>query len=256
MTNNANSINQQRYVILRSFLTAEEQTKLAQEALCCHLQHSKEQHNCNELSVQQAQEWKRLETSSSSLKLHLGIDCGGDLQTNLPMAVKYVRKAFQKAIDLTNHHRAKSELIPPIFASDSTPLTGLALLYGPNASMTAHYDSPTQPLQREEWLTMMTMGNPTVFRCNRELVTLYSGDVLVMDSMATLHGVEQILPSESHEDYSYLGLPVPESRLGILLWQGKTQEERTSVGGGIDAAVVEGVEHLFGADDDDDEESY
>jgi hypothetical protein len=155
---------------------------------------------------------------------------------------------------------------------NNTPLTGLSLLYGPLASMPAHYDSPTQPGQREEWLAMISIGSSIIFRCNDELIRLDSGDVIVMDSMATLHGVERVLVSTTdesggwnHVNHTELGLPTP-CRLGLLFWQGRPTDEKASAFSSHDEeevtpseCLLDGVGDLFAdesdSDDDDDVKS-
>jgi hypothetical protein len=189
-------VNEKKYAVLTSFLTMQEQRQLVSDALTCHAQHS--------LS---GTVWTGVGTSTASFPLKLGIGCGGDLSRTLPFAVDLARRAFASS---SMHHNVK----------DCT-LTGLSLLYGPNATMNAHCDSPTQPQQREEWLVMMTVGNSVRFRCNDELLLLHSGDALVMDSMAVLHGVQEIVVCDP-DMAPILGLPVPGSRLGVLLWQGSS----------------------------------
>lgn len=238
-----------RYIILRDFIGHEEQQELVKEALDCHFQNS---HHPQSSDASLAQVWRGLKTSSASLRLQLGIDCGGNLDSSLPMAVSMARKTFQQAIKVSSEESScKKSIIPQVFASETTPLTGLALLYGPNARMNAHYDSPTQPLQREEWLAMMTIGSPALFRLNDELITINSGDVLVMDSMATLHGVEKILPCATHDLNVDLGLPIPGSRLGILVWQGRMHDDAPhhKMNDNKNIAIVDGVGDLFGSDD-------
>ena len=187
--------NEKKYAVLTSFLTMQEQRQLVSDALTCHSQHSS-----SDTTV-----WTGVGASTASFPLKLGIGCGGDLSQTLPFAVDLARRAF-------------SSSSMPHNVEDCT-LTGLSLLYGPNAAMNAHCDSPTQRQQREEWLVMMTLGNSVQFRCNDELLLLHSGDALIMDSMAVLHGVQEIVVC--HPDMApILGLPVPGSRLGVLLWQG------------------------------------
>jgi hypothetical protein len=121
--------------------------------------------------------------------------------------------------------------------------------------MNAHHDSPTQPGQREEWLVLMTVGLPVLFRLNKSVERLISGDVLVMDSMATLHGVEEILSDDSGIDFPALGLQRP-ARLGVLLREGRQESAthgRNDNQRSIDDDMVEGIQGLFGADDEDSE---
>jgi hypothetical protein len=92
--------------------------------------------------------------------------------------------------------------------------------------MKPHYDSPTQPNQREEWLIMFTLGNDVLFQLDDRQLCLSSGDALVMDSMNVLHGVVSILPPKLEEvdPAVTLGLS-PRTRLGILLWQSSPPRE-------------------------------
>jgi hypothetical protein len=225
-----------RYVTLRKVISQKEQSDLVAEALKCHRKHQGASNS----------DWREnLESSKSSLKLELGIRaCGESLETKLPLAVQLSRKLFELA---SNKLCPSSTTTLCNLKLDTTPLTGLVLLYGPHASMTPHYDSPTQPGKREEWLAMITIGADVEFVCNQELVTLQSGDALVMDSMATLHGVHRILLSSttSRDDESIkLGLPVANSRLGILLWQAK-DSKTTNKEARLSEDTVDGVAGLF-----------
>jgi len=82
---------------------------------------------------------------------------------------------------------------------------------------------------------MFSVGAPILFRCDDVVLTIDSGDALVMDSMKVLHGVEGVLAtviptqeggvngnqwckSSSSCSSSNLLLPVHGSRLGVLLW--------------------------------------
>jgi hypothetical protein len=86
--------------------------------------------------------------------------------------------------------------------------------------MNPHYDSPTQPNQREEWLIMFTLGNDVLFQLDDRQICLSSGDALVMDAMNVLHGVVTILPPQLDEVDPAVALGLnPKTRLGILLWQ-------------------------------------
>lgn len=198
---------------------------LVQEALACHARH------CGS----SGSDYTKIERSHSSLKLELGTSCGGDLSDTLPHAVAIARSAFQKAALQLPDNVA----LPNVARG---PLSGLSLLYGLNASMASHYDSPTQVGQREEWLAMITLGNTALFRCNDEVIQLHSGDVVVMDSMAILHGVECIIANQDTSMSLSLGLPAVEVRLGILLWQGRQQASTCRLG---QLEVVEGIATLF-----------
>jgi len=209
------------YFVFRSFFSFDEQKKLVREALDCHHMNSGDSN------------WEDLRISTSSRKLALGISTGGDLTSTLPFAVALARKAFRKVFEKKDFEALKE------VCREDAPLTGLALLYGPNASMPAHYDSPTQPGQREEWLALATVGNTVSFRCNDDVLELKSGDVVVFDSMAVLHGVEGV--AEDDVDYQRLGLPIA-SRLGTLFWQGRMKLNNRSP---VTASVVDGVGNLF-----------
>ena len=94
---------------------------------------------------------------------------------------------------------------------------------------------------------MMTVGNPVDFVCNDQVLTLQSGDALVMDSMAVLHGVKAILPISG--ETARHKLPIEGSRLGVLLWQGKSIVGETSAS---IPTLEGGLENLFGDDEDSD----
>jgi hypothetical protein len=243
-----------RYAIFRSFLNVEEQKLLVRESLQCHLKNSSDKQDSDSTRVPTDLNWNHMETSSTSETFKLGVRCGGDLTPTLPLAVAVARRAFRQALQLKPPLGLASS-IPALetLSQPNIPLAGLALLYGLKASMPPHYDSPTQPGQREEWLVMMTMGNDVRFRCNDDIVQLKSGDVLVMDSMAVLHGVESIVDVDNSQgcsdDRPDLGLPI-SSRLGILFWQGQSPVDK------VDSAsfsVVEGVGSLFPDSDDSDD---
>jgi hypothetical protein len=209
------------------------------------------------------------------------------MEPALPLAVSHARRAFSlirsnllqqqsnndnKATTTTPRHvdSTRTHTMDPTASATTTAemdvlqdlassscLTGLALLYGPKGCMSAHYDSPTQPLQRMELLVLLSLGSTTVFTCtnDQEPLHLFSGDALVMDSMAVLHGVQQIIPHPS-SPVSHL-LP-PNSRLGVLLWQGRTSTPKditTSVHHTMesdDMDIPDGMGSLFFGDDDSD----
>jgi hypothetical protein len=50
---------------------------------------------------------------------------------------------------------------------------------------------------------MFTIGNAVDFICNHEILTLYGGDALVMDSMAVLHGVKGIRQDDNDNDHDH-----------------------------------------------------
>jgi hypothetical protein len=212
-----------KYIVLRKFVPENEASALVKEVLTCHE------------TLAEKNDYERFETLESSKKLELGIPCGGDLSHILTRSIPIGRQAFQVASD---NYFPDNEILQKIVTT-TPPLSGLALLYGIRASMTPHYDSPTQPGQREEWLVMITLGNSVHFRCNDETIRLDSGDALVMDSMATLHGVETIVPGNC---WKSLGMPFP-SRLGILFWQGRVpSNENEPV---LEDDTVDGLDNIF-----------
>mmetsp|Transcript_7753 Transcript_7753/g.11452 ORF Transcript_7753/g.11452 Transcript_7753/m.11452 type:complete len:292 (+) Transcript_7753:56-931(+) len=222
-----------RYVILRGFLTNEEQRQLVRSTLDCHRSNCSnnttkhtDQHfiissNNNNNGVD---EWSSLTTDTSSISLKLGLAyTGAPMNSDMDPAVSFSRRLFAEA---SRHYSDAGncelgDAIARLSSPDECSLTGIALLYGPNGRMLAHYDAPTQKGRRDEWLVGFSVGADTMFRCNDEVVLLESGDALVMDSMAVLHGVEGIVvggqASSAVEDPH--GLPFPGSRLGVLLWQ-------------------------------------
>lgn len=207
-----------RYVHLKGFLTNEEQQELVRSTFECHRSnsaHSDGHDKCDE--------WKSLGTDTVSTSLNLGLAyTGAPMNNEMNPALTFSRRSFE---DASKHYLdagkcdlsvATSRLASP----DECDITGIALLYGPNGKMLAHYDAPTQKGRRDEWLVGFSVGADTMFRCNDEVVLLKSGDALVMDSMAVLHGVEGICGQVSSVDVEQLyGLPFQGSRLGVLLWQ-------------------------------------
>jgi predicted nicotinamide N-methyase len=161
--------------------------------------------------------------SSSSLSLDLQLPYHG-APVATPLLTELGARAFQAGGEA---FASRGEAFAGVAREAAEPakelLTGIALLYGPAAYMKAHYDSPTQPGRRREWLVMMNAGNAVRFRLGDSAEVLRSGDALVMDAMATLHGVEAILPSGALHDHEAvdpaerLGLP-SGCRLGVLLW--------------------------------------
>lgn len=223
----------ERYVVLRSFLSRQEQEDLKEEAIQCHRQKSSDP------------TFQAVHTTAS-IPLNLGITCGSSVESQLPLASQLARRAFAHA---SCHAFPEEPLLRLLSSSSSSSsqhcsLTGLALLYGPNAKMSPHFDSPTQPGQRHEWLVMMTVGKAVAFVCNDKIITLSSGDVLVMDAMAVLHGVQSILPDDCD-----IELPLQGSRLGVLLWQARQVDpvERSTRG---QDDTVDGMHMLYYHDDD------
>jgi hypothetical protein len=234
----------EKYFVFRSFVESDEaQRRLASEVFHCHAVN--EEYKSDELGGDVLAQFDSL--SCSSTKLNLGISCGGDLATNLPNAVDLARRAFQQAAIVATSH-ATAETLKLI---SKNPLSGLSLLYGIHASMTSHYDSPTQPGQREEWLCMISFGNTILFRCDNEIVTVHSGDVIVMDSMAVLHGVERILPDNSLPSIcTRIGFPLTQVRLGVILWQGKLTPDKNPITHPEEEINLEDAFSLFDCDDD------
>ena len=231
------SIGRDRFVVYRQLVSLEEQRNIVEESIKSHQMFS--QNNDHE------DEWALMQESKTSIKLETGIGCGGNLSGVLSQAVSVARTAFRRAsmTDFTDN----SPLIT--MSDENTPVTGVALLYGLKASMLPHYDSPTQPGQQEEWLSMTTIGQSVFFRCNSDTLHLESGDVLVMDSMSVLHGVDRVAVECKH-NHEELGLPCP-SRLGVLVWQGRDKDANCH---GLIAETetldhVEELASLFGPDD-------
>ena len=222
-----------RYVVFKSFLTHDEQQALCRESLECHTKHA---------SAGDTIDMNTVPLLEASKTFSLGINCGGNVRPVLPLAASKLQQAFLQA------QESCGESAMQILTKDSTPLTGLVLLYGPNAHMKPHYDSPTQPGQRHEWLACISLGATANFRCNQDVLQLESGDALVMDSMAVLHGVEGIVPSDGSVK---LGLP-PQCRLGILMWQANNSPMTKHVP--ANDALLDGVGNLFADSDDSDDE--
>ena len=181
--------------------------------------------------------------SSSSVSLDLGLQYTG-APLNNPIVTELAARAFVAAGEALAAD-GRDEMAREVAEPSTEQLTGIALLYGPAARMTAHYDSPTQPGRRREWLAMLTAGNAVRFRLGNSTEVLRSGDALVMDAMATLHGVEAILPPRSRDDddlgagmmvdpAEHLGLPAG-SRLGVLLWTAAPDPRAKGIAG--DGAV-------------------
>lgn len=208
-----------RYIVFRQMISSDEQRDIVEEVLESHKKFG---------SVADTEmEWKL--AGSRSKNLSLGITCGGDLSDRLRTAVRTARAAFRRASAewTTTIPDNDDDILRLSSLSDATmtpSLTGVALLYGLNASMPPHYDSPTSAGRKEEWLTMMTIGHSISFRCNQNVLELESGDVLVMDSAAVFHGVERVSSAHAVYPYQDLGLPIP-SRLGVLFWQGTVRSE-------------------------------
>jgi hypothetical protein len=236
---------QENCFAFRSFVGSEEiQQLLVEEVLQCHYRNKGIGADDNDKNLIQ---WDS--SSKTSLKLDLGIPCGGDLSYLLPNAVAVARRAFQRASSIVAKATTKAKSLKLI---SNGPLSGLSLLYGIEGSMSPHYDSPTQPGQREEWLCMMSLGNSMMFRCNDDIISVHSGDVVVMDSMAVLHGVERIVPDESDPSLSLrLGLPTTQSRLGIIFWQGRIASPEAPLFIAGEDISLDGVDSLFddGCDD-------
>jgi hypothetical protein len=235
-TNNCTSFVNDRFLILPSFLNIEEQKLLTSSALEAHRFHTNVANAANKDSTTTTTTTSSLSdeilldineslhesSSSSSQSLNLGLKYCGSPLTALPAAVELSYRAFQTAARVFAQQRQAhsvsiSNSLSKLYQSK---LTGIALLYGPRATMNAHYDSPTQPNQREEWLIMFTLGNDVLFQLNDRQICLSSGDALVMDAMNVLHGVVTILPPQLEEVDPAVALGLsPKTRLGILLWQ-------------------------------------
>ena len=245
-THNGISCTNERFLILPSFLSIDEQKLLASSAIKAHRSHTKAANatnndssntkcSCFDEIVLDSNEPLH---ASSSKSLNLGLKYCGSPLTSLPAAVQFSYRAFQTAAHVYGQRHPQyvsiSNTLQNLANSNQSKLTGIALLYGPSATMKPHYDSPTQPNQREEWLIMFTLGNDVLFQLNDRQLCLSSGDALVMDSMNVLHGVVSILPPKLEEVDPAVALGLsPGTRLGLLLWQAspprlKINENKTS----------------------------
>ena len=255
-----------RYVVYRDFLSHQEQLDLAREVLLCHDNNN----NSNNNGVSTT-DWTSLNDATASSKINLGIPCGSSIELILPLAVKVSRQLFSRArhdiadaaaadddAPESSSYRILSNLAKEHSHHHHHHLTGLALLYGPKATMSPHYDSPTQPGQKQEWLCMMTMGATIHFLLDHVTVMMRSGDCLVMDSMAVKHGVvrigeeqpQQQPQQQQHHSQMSQVLPIHGCRLGILVWQGRVihnnDEESTGATNKIEEDQVDGMSMLFG----------
>lgn len=280
-----------RYLHFPQFLSIEEQKKLASATLQLHSQNeelapSNKNDDDPPREREPTAEWDGLKTSrrSKALNLHLH-HCGASLHNNLPIAVQYAHKVFERAINLymesgdprtsqyaeeistlvggRRHHPLQKgeddadvgKISRQIEGKEA--LTGLALMYGQEASMPPHYDSPTQKNQKSEWLCMFSMGHAIRFRCNDEILQVRSGDALVMDSMSVFHGVQSVDGQDCCIDDEF-DFPIPGARLGVLLW--KAVSDDYAVDGTVihekenDLSMVdmEGLSSLFPDSDDSD----
>jgi hypothetical protein len=233
-----------RYLVLRSFLHSELQKTLKDEVFECHFQSIGDSNDCLPFHNNNNNN-NTNENNNASWQLNLGIGCGEQIHNQLPLGSKLARLAFTKATFVFPMEESLN-----ILASSDTPLTGLALLYGPNSKMSPHYDSPTQLGQKQEWLVMITIGKAVKFICNDDILTLSSGDALVMDSMAVLHGVQGIL-----QDSCSIQLPLEGSRLGVLFWHARQNFDRTkNTSIDMEDDNVEGMNLLFLDKDDNDDD--
>lgn len=117
----------------------------------------------------------------------------------------------------------------------------LALLYGPVSSMPSHVDAPSRPESREQWLVSITLGLCIIFQVGDHRLHLRSGDVLVMDAMALMHGVIAVLADSAPAD-----VVLQDSRLGLLLFEPPPQ--RANVPDEQENVCVDGLEMLFATD--------
>jgi hypothetical protein len=217
----------QQYIVLRSFLSAEEEKSIVDEVLSCHRMNSGE-----DLVVDANRQ--------NSLKLDLGIGCGGDVSSRLKTSTSQARRAFKQASTLLPTTTQAFER----FCLPTTRITGLSLIYSLDSFMSPHYDSPTQAGQREEWLCMFTFGLPCLFQLDDRTVQLNSGDAVVMDSMATLHGVDSIVDLKDGDNQcKRIGLP-SKCRLGVLFWVGRNSDHTETDYRNV--PVVDGLESMFG----------
>ena len=243
----------QRFIHLEGFLSEEEQFCLSTSTFERH-QVCQKRKLGSEYEIDNDSEWKNLESSTASIPLNMGLNCTGGPFVDMEPAVRYSKRAFGEASRYFASIGQK-EVSGAIYrlCNDEVELTGISLLYGPKGKMLAHYDSPTQPGRRDEWLVGFTVGADTDFRCNDKIIRLTSGDALVMDSMAVLHGVESIDNGfESVCRSSKYELPFPGSRLGVLLWQSAQTIPNVSKNKVSSDIKHEGLKNLFATDTDSD----
>ena len=101
-------------------------------------------------------------------------------------------------------------------------------------------------------MVMYTIGNDVLFQANEFQVRLSSGDACVMDAVNVFHGVVVIFTpknGDSHDPPLKMGLPIPGSRLGVLLWQSSPEKMRADSMPNADGLCMEnGFDLLFGDD--------
>ncbi len=79
--------------------------------------------------------------------------------------------------------------------------------------MPAHVDAPAYPGCKSNYIIGLTFGLSINFQLGSHNIVLNSGDALVFDGMALLHGVDGVIA-----DTSPL-VNLADSRLGIMLWE-------------------------------------
>lgn len=94
-------------------------------------------------------------------------------------------------------------------------LDGVSLLYGINAMMEQHTDSLSRPqITNEEWTFTMNIGCDICFRLNGKNIIAHSGDIIIIDSKAVMHGVDKIIPNTCPKD-----IPLSNARFGVVIWE-------------------------------------
>ena len=94
-------------------------------------------------------------------------------------------------------------------------LDGVSLLYGINATMEQHTDSLSRPdITNEEWTFTVNIGCDICFKLNGKNVIAHSGDIIVIDSRAVMHGVDKIIPNTCPKD-----IPLTNARFGVIVWE-------------------------------------
>ena len=94
-------------------------------------------------------------------------------------------------------------------------LDGVALLYGINAMMLQHTDSLSRPhITNEEWTFTVNIGCDICFTLNGKKIIAHSGDIIIMDSRAVMHGVDEIIENTCPKD-----IPLKNARFGVVIWE-------------------------------------
>jgi len=107
--------------------------------------------------------------------------------------------------------------------------------------MPSHVDAPSRPESREQWLVSITLGLCIIFQVGDHRLHLRSGDVLVMDAMALMHGVVAVLADSAPAD-----IALQDARLGLLLFEPPPHRVRASSEQENDG--IDGLGALFATD--------